>query len=164
MDAGPPWAPAGRLHKGCPHRHYSGPGGCRRGLREWPGGPSAACRRPRPGPGPPARLRSWSRIVTGDGAQSASHPTAVYGSLTCLNTAAVTKTTRPYVTHCEDYRDPANGRTIGIYSFRDLYTTAMAGQRSYLSISSCIYTNDLHICPVCFSRATRIRRLCLISG
>ena len=73
-----------------------------------------------------------------------TRPPAVYASLTCLNASPVTKITRLYVTHCEDYRDPANGRTIGIYSFRDLNATGYGEcQRSYLSTPSVFALNDL---------------------
>ena len=84
-----------------------------------------------------------------------SHAPAVYGSLTCLNAAAGTEITQAYVTHCEDYRDLANGRTTGIYSFRDLYTVALASVKDGICrFPSVLALNDLRVRPVRFARGT----------
>jgi hypothetical protein len=61
--------------------------------------------------------------------------------------------TRLYVTHCEDYRDPANGWTIGIYSFRDLNTTLWRVPKIvFVDFPSVFALNDLRVGPVCFAR------------
>lgn len=146
VDAGPPSAsgrpPAQRAPTSAlPRARPVSP--CHTGMAPSPfHRPSTA----RPGPVPPARPRFWSRTVAGDGAQPASHPPAVYGSLTCLNAAAGTEITRAYVTHCEDYRDLANGRTTGIYSFRDLYTAALASIKDRICRFPSVFAlNDLRV-------------------